>query len=118
MRFHYVVLLAASPVFASIDPVWGGGGGQRTPSFRFLHSGVRVGHSLRTKSVTANEDGEERAVTMKPIPGLQLLKNIPGLENRKKVFKSKITPGTYLKWAKQGKPGLRLLEDQTRQNRK
>ncbi|ETP08050.1 hypothetical protein F441_15854, partial [Phytophthora nicotianae CJ01A1] len=114
-RFRYLLLFVSAALFARIDTV--SAAAETTLSKSAFHlstqsltaeanaaSVFRALRALRTDAVS--EGDEERAINIKSIPGLESLKKIPGLDNLKKVsnlFKTKNTPGTYLKWAKKGK---------------
>ncbi|ETL86401.1 hypothetical protein L917_14163 [Phytophthora nicotianae] len=100
MRFHYVVLLLAVNIVASIDA-----NSMTTetaslgPSHTVQDNGVSTIRYLR--SVATGEEDEERVVVM---PGLNSIKKNPVLQNVNKVSnraKSIITSATLLKWAKQ-----------------
>nr|AEK80769.1 Avh154 [Phytophthora sojae]AEK80770.1 Avh154 [Phytophthora sojae]AEK80771.1 Avh154 [Phytophthora sojae] len=97
MRLHHVVLIAVAALINSAGAL-----SSATDSDLALPlagaQDVAANRLLR-----ADGDDEERAFNIKTIPGLDKIKSIPGVEKFAGLFKTKITPGTLLKWAKKGK---------------
>ncbi|ETK96969.1 hypothetical protein L915_00423, partial [Phytophthora nicotianae] len=99
---------AAASIFATLDPASAAVKGVLPESaFQTLSRSLTAeSNDVSTKTSTVTADDEQRAISIKSIPGLQSIKKIPGIDKLKKIpnlFKSKITPDTYFRWAKKGK---------------
>ncbi|KAG6616671.1 putative secreted RxLR effector protein [Phytophthora cinnamomi] len=103
MRLHYVVLLAIaasnavalsattnSKLVASDLP-------ERS---RSLTEGQ---HEAPNRHLREEDTTEERTFSIKATPGLEKFKSIPSFDKFKGLFKTKVTLGTLLGWAKKGK---------------
>jgi hypothetical protein len=107
MNLRYLVLLTAAlatsieaaSTVTTFNPVT-----SDLPSFA-RSSMVEQGDSeaQRLLRVESSEDDEERAISIKSIPGLDKLKKMPVFEKLTQLFKTRVTPGTFMNWAKKGK---------------